>query len=82
MNQKIRKKVNCSKKTWMRVNQKIREKNKTRMCANQTNLKSATTSTVMEKRKAHNKLKGKGTKNKDADGKKNFKKQAAKEFRI
>ncbi len=52
------------------------------MCANQTNLKSATTSTVMEKRKAHNKLKGKGTKNKDADGKKNFKKQAAKEFRI
>ncbi len=52
------------------------------MQTKQTNLKSATTSSVMEKKQAQNKSKGKGTKNKAAEGKKNFKKQAAKELRI
>jgi hypothetical protein len=36
----------------------------------------------MEKKKAQNKSKGTGTKKKGAEGKKKFKKQAAKELRI
>ncbi len=52
------------------------------MQMNQTNWKSATTSSVMEKKKTQNTSKGKGTKNNAAEGKKKFKKQAAKELRI